>query len=82
MKVWLTLNQALGPTAPLNGEGDQVLPIACRPVRIHEEESPQALHRTLRSVVRAYARDPSERNAAMVEATVAALRRQRTVRRP
>jgi hypothetical protein len=80
MKVWLTLNQALGPRAPLNGEGDPVLPIACRPGRIDEEGNPQALHRTLRSVVRAYARDPSERNAAMVEVTVEALRRQRTVR--
>ena len=31
-----------------------------------------------RKVVRAYARDPSERNALMVEATIEALRRQRT----
>jgi hypothetical protein len=78
MMVWLTPNQALGPPAPLNAEGDQVLPTACRPVRIHGEESPQAMHRILRRVVQAYARDPSERNAAMVEATIAALRRQRT----
>jgi hypothetical protein len=74
MKVWLTSSQALGPTAPLDGK-------SCWPVRMHEEESPQAMHRTLRRVVQAYARDPSERNAAMVEATVEALRRQRTGRR-
>ena len=43
-----------------------------------EEVASQATHRTLRGAVHAYARDPSERNAVMVEATVEALRWQRT----
>jgi hypothetical protein len=78
MKVCLTPNQTLDPTAPLDAEGGLVLPIAYRSVRMHEEASHQATHRTLRRAVHAYARDPSERNAVMVEATVEALRRQRT----
>jgi hypothetical protein len=79
MKVCLAPNQTLDPTAPLDAEGGLVfLPIAHRSVRTHEEASHQATHRTLRGAVHAYARDPSERNAVMVEATVEALRRQRT----
>jgi hypothetical protein len=78
MKVCLTPNQTLDSTAPLDAEGGLVLPIPHRSVRMHEEASHQATHRTLRRAVHAYARDPSERNAVMVEATVEALRRQRT----
>ena len=78
MRMRRTPNHALGPTAPLDGEGDLVLPTACRRIRTPNEESPLATHHTLRRVVRAYARDPSERNALMVEATIEALRRQRT----
>lgn len=78
MRMRRTPNHALGPTPPLDGEGDLVLPTACRRIRTPNEESPLATHHTLRRVVRAYARDPSERNALMVEATIEALRRQRT----
>jgi hypothetical protein len=66
------------PNHALDGKGDLVLPIACRRIPMPDEENPLATHHTLRRVVRAYARDPSERNALMVEATIQALRRQRT----
>ena len=41
MKVWLTLNQALGPTAPLNGEGDHVLPIAAGQSAFMRKKAPK-----------------------------------------
>ena len=74
MKVWLTPNQALDPTAPLDAEEAW----SCQSPIGRSEANPQAMHRTLRGAVHAYARDPSQRNAVMVEATVEALRRQRT----
>jgi hypothetical protein len=78
MKAWLMTNQAFDPTGPLDAEGGLVLPVAYRSVRMHELANPEATRQTLRRAVQAYARDPSERNAVMVEAAVEALRRQRT----
>ena len=46
-------------------------------IRALEEASPQEVCRAVRDAVRAYARDPSERNAFNVELAVVALRRQR-----
>lgn len=74
MKVWVTPNQALDPAAPLEAEAGLVSPIAHGSVRTREERGPHAMHWALRRAVRAYARDPSERNAVMVEGIIAELR--------
>jgi hypothetical protein len=50
---------------------------AYRRVGALERASPQDVHRAVRWAVRAYARDPSARNAFEVELAIAALRRQR-----
>ena len=77
MKVWLTPNQALEQREPIGAEPGMVVPIAYRRVGALEGASPQEVRQAVRWAVRAYARDPSARNAFEVELAIAALRRQR-----
>ena len=77
MKVWLTSNRALERREPLGAEGGTVLPMADRAVGALEGASPQEVWQAVRWAVRAYARDPSARNAFEVELAIAAVRRQR-----
>jgi hypothetical protein len=77
LKVWLTPNNAIVPTGPADADGGLVLPMAYHSVRTHEGTSPEASSQVLRRAVHAYARDPSQRNAVLVEAAIEALRRQK-----
>jgi hypothetical protein len=77
LKVWLTPNGAINPTGPADADGGFVLPMVYHSVRTHEGTSPEASSQALRRAVHAYARDPSQRNAVLVEAAIEALRRQK-----